>query len=172
MLSAVEAAGTMFSKQLYGYFLVVVYSTIDTLGLLGAPVAQVSASGSSFKEWVQRYFLPQTDGTYTATEMWAARCAILHTFTTESDLSRSGKARQLQYYLADKNGASARHFVTINNQIDGGAHVAVHLGDFGETFLKSMQAFAPVLLEECVSNSESAARLKNVLQLHPMDPAP
>jgi hypothetical protein len=169
-VSAVEAAGIMFSKDPYGYFLVVIYSSIDTLGLLDAPPEQLSTTSSSFKAWATKYFLPQTSGDYDATELWAARCAILHTFTTESDLSRSGRARQLQYYFA--SGDAARNFVAINNQIDNGAHVAVHLGDFGRAHVSSMQSFVPDLLAKCASSEAHARRLRNVLQIYPMQPAP
>ncbi len=168
MLSAVDAAGTMFTKRLYGYFLVVVYSTIDTFALLDAPPNQISATGESFKAWTDKYFLPHTDGTYNSIDLWAARCSVMHAFSTVSDLSRSGKARQLQYYLADKDSPSAKHFVMINNQMDRGAHVAVHLGEIGDTFLKSLTMFHPVLLENVTTSEPHASRLKLVVQMYPL----
>jgi len=170
MLSTIEAMGLMLSKHLYGHYLVVVYSTIDALGLLDAPAVQMSSSSNSFKAWVAKYLLPNLQPKCTELEIWAARCAVLHTFTTESDLSREGKARELQYFLAD--GEAAREFSSMTSQIDGGAHVAVHLLALGKAFVTGMQQFVPALLTNCNSSLPHANRLRNVLQNYPMEPPP
>ena len=170
MLSAVDASDTMFKKQLYGFYLVILYSTIDTLGLLDAPPAQVEATNSSFMAWVEKYFLPNSNSGFNALDVWAARCAVLHTFSTESGLSRKGKARQLQYFLF--NGDAARDYIAITGKIDNGAHIAIHLGEFGTAFIKGMHQFVPNLLANCASSRPHMQRLRNVLQLYPMEPPP
>src|SRR5437764_14091045 len=72
--------------------LMLLYAGIDTAGWLAAddPKAPV---GQRFTEWVDRYLLPRTTLKVTALELYAARCAVLHTMTARSDLSDAGKAR-------------------------------------------------------------------------------
>ncbi|MEQ1511480.1 MAG: hypothetical protein ABL934_02245 [Lysobacteraceae bacterium] len=95
-LATAEALTTLNEKNLYGEGLVVAYSAIDSLGLLDAPPAQINASGPAFKAWVDKYLIKQKGVTFTSNDLWAARCVVLHTSTSESDLSRAASAKQLQ----------------------------------------------------------------------------
>lgn len=51
-----------------------------------------------FEDWVNRWIVP-TLPPCSATELYGARCGTLHTFTSRSDLSASGKARRVAYSL-------------------------------------------------------------------------
>jgi len=53
--------------------------------------------GQSFISWVKRYALKARPLPCTSTELYAARCGILHTLTPESDLVHAGKARRIVY---------------------------------------------------------------------------
>lgn len=68
ILSSNEATTTLFSKELYGFGLIVLYSTIDTLGLLSAPGAVQSATRKTFEPWVAHYLLPHTDKSFNERE--------------------------------------------------------------------------------------------------------
>ena len=171
ILSAARAPHLLFGEKLYGQFLVVVYSTIDTVGLLDAPPNQMRASSHSFKAWVDKYLLPNVlGGEYNSTDLWAARCGVLHSFTTESDLSRSGVARQIQYYIAE--GEAEKEHVEITRLVDAGAHAPAHLTRLGTAFTVGLHQFTPHLIAKCKSLPECAARLKNVLQIYPMAAPP
>ena len=167
VLTASRAATTLFENGLYGHFLVVLYSTIDTSGLLHAPAATTSASSTTFKAWAETFFIPHIRENVTATDLWAARCAVLHTYGTVSDLSRSGRARQIQYYHGDPNKQELADFVEITNRLDDGRHIAVHLGDFGAAFGKALIDFVPVLMNRCASCQATAKRLRDVMQVYP-----
>jgi hypothetical protein len=166
-LSAVKAVGLLYENRLYGHALVLIHSTIDTLGLLDAPPTQVSATGASYKAWAKKYLLPLANGEFNEVDLWGARCAVLHTFTSESDLSRDGKARELQFYSGDKSSEAARRFVAFTKTADGGKHVPVHWQDFCEAFFSALKAFLPVLEGNCNTNQAYAERLRKVLQIHP-----
>lgn len=168
LMSVVKATDSLIKQGLHGHYLVVAYSTIDTLGLLGAPPGQIEARKSSFLPWVERYLLPNLKVDCTAIDIWAARCAILHTFSTQSELSRKGKARELQYFIAE--GDSAKDFISITREIDGGAHIPMHLYHFGAGLIKGIHQFAPGFITLCEANEPYANRLRNVLQVHPMLP--
>lgn len=171
-LATVQAVGALYEKHLFGHVLLVIYSTIDTLGLLSAPPGQTSATGESFKNWTKKYLLPQPNVEFNEADLWGARCAVLHTFTSESDLSRSGKARELQFYSGNKSGEAAREFVEATRALEGGKHLPVHYQDFCEAFFSALKQSFPDLQASCNSIPQSFQRLKNVLQVHPLASAP
>jgi len=63
--------------------LVLIYSGIDTLGLLAAAPEIEDATGETFKGWCKKYLLARLqsiDGKpLEAVDLWAARCGVLHT---------------------------------------------------------------------------------------------
>ena len=171
-LATVKAVGTLFREELYGHSLIVIYSTIDTCGLLGAPPRQKVATGGSFKAWVKKYLLNRPGIEFNETDLWSARCAVLHTFTSESDLSNSGQARQLLYYSGDKSQSHVQHLVAFTNTYQGGTHLPVHYGDLCEAFFQALKAFVPDLDANCTSSHAHNERLRKILQVHPYGPAP
>jgi len=54
-----RAIGTCLSTDLPEAGLTLIYSGIDTFGLLAAPPAVLDASGDTFKQWCEKYVLPQ-----------------------------------------------------------------------------------------------------------------
>ncbi len=171
-LSATKAIGTLFKEDLLPHSLVIIYSTIDTCGLLGAPPEQATATGNSFKEWVKKYVLSYPDLEFNEVDLWAARCAVLHTFTSESDLSNAGKARELHYYTGDEYAPHIQQFIAFTRSYEGGKHLPVHYGYLAESVFSAMKAFIPDLAANCASSPAHVARLRKVLQAHVHEPAP
>lgn len=171
-LATTKAVGTLFREQLPGHALIIIYSAIDTCGLLDTPAEQQSATGASFKSWVKKYLLTYPGLEFNEVDLWAARCAVLHTFTSESDLSKAGTARQLQYYTGEKSAVHIQRFITFTKSHEGGKHLPVHFGDLCEAFFKGMQSFIPYLAAHCASSQAHVARLRKVLQTHTHEPAP
>lgn len=158
------AASTLYEKRLYGHFFVVLYSSIDSMGLLNAAPTQTEATGQTFKDWVRKYIITQPDVEFNEIDLWGARCGVLHTFTSQSKLSNEGKAKQIQYYSGPKDSEVAKAFVTATKQIDDGAHIPVHIEDTYLAFLRAIQEFAVDLAENCAKDAAYEARLRNVLQ--------
>ena len=90
--------------------LTLIYSGIDTFGLLAAPPDVLDASGNTYKQWCEKYILPRIKSVegvpVTVVDLWAARCGILHTSTPLSKLERDGKAHQIWYQFLDKGGVN------------------------------------------------------------------
>lgn len=90
--------------------LALVYSGIDTLGLLAAPPSTVDACVDTFKDWSEKYIVPRlkcVDGEpIIAGDLWGGRCGMLHTSTPVSGLSREGKAHELWYRFQGRSGAN------------------------------------------------------------------
>lgn len=164
--STTECLGDLAAKNHIGQALVVAYSAVDTFGLLDAPSSQASSTGASFKAWTRTYLLPQPGINFTDVDFWAARCAVLHTSTSESDLSRAGQARELAYYNGDSSHPAAIDFVQRTAGIENGRYLAVNIADLFIGILKAMSKFAPDLHVKCETDPQVAARLRKVLQLH------
>jgi|SRR5690554_877995 len=163
-VNTVKATQLLYSQTLYAHLLVLIYSSIDSMGLLDAPPSQTSASGESFKNWVKKYLLPNGKFEFNEVDFWAARCSVLHTFTSESDLSKTGKAKEIQYYSGDKESKMAKAFVAATKEIDNGKHVPAHIEDTYLAFLEGLKLFSKDLAANCKSNPTYNDRLNRVLQ--------
>ena len=90
--------------------LTLIYSGIDTLGLLAAPPATVDATGETFQDWCERYLLTRLrsieGSSLTADDLWGARCGVLHTSTPVSTRSRIGSAREIYYEFQGNVGVN------------------------------------------------------------------
>ncbi|SUS07398.1 conserved hypothetical protein [uncultured Defluviicoccus sp.] len=171
-LATTKAIGTLFRDNLLPHSLVIMYSTIDACGLLGAPANQSTATSKSFKEWVRKYVLTFPGLEFNEVDLWSARCGVLHTFTSESDLSASGKARQLHYYTGDKSAPHIQTFIAFTKTHEGGTHLPVHYGDLAESILGGMKAFIPNLAASCTASPAHLARLQRVMQTYSHEAAP
>ncbi len=164
-LQTIEAIQLMYSNAYLGQMFVLIHSAVDSMGLLDAPPAQVEADGASFQAWVKKYLLPQNASfEFNEVDFWAARCGVLHTFTSHSRLASNGKAKQIQYYSGDKASPMATAFVTTTRQLDNGAHVPAHLEDVYVAFCKGVQAFVVELEKNCKANPAYEQRMRNILQ--------
>jgi hypothetical protein len=88
--------------------LALIYSGIDTLGLLGAAASITDATRSTFMPWCETYILPRVQSVegdpLTAVDLYAARCGVLHTSTPASALGRKGDAREIWYQFRGRTG--------------------------------------------------------------------
>jgi hypothetical protein len=138
-----KAIGTLWDAELPEALLIVVYSGIDAFGLLAAPNNTLDANRNTFKQWCEDYILPRlqtVEGTaVTATDLYAARCGVLHTSTPLSSLERDGKACQLFYEFKGKTGinmilVAQQQPLRINVE-----KLAMAFKDGGIAFLKDLQ---------------------------------
>ena len=90
--------------------LVLIYSGIDTLGLLNACAETNDATRDTFKDWCNKYLVERLSDVdvnpVTATDLYAARCGVLHTSTAISKLSREGNAREVWYQFRGRTGVN------------------------------------------------------------------
>lgn len=80
-----EAAGatTACLMQIYVY--------IDTLAFFGMPIAQTKNTRKDFIEWVDKYLKAhhQQPYEYRGIDVYGARCALLHSFSSEADFHQA-----------------------------------------------------------------------------------
>jgi len=96
-----KAIDLLLENELFDHALIQLFSSIDALGLLAAPLSQEFASSNSFKEWAKKYMIDGYDLSINENDLWAARCGLLHTHSSVSNLSKSGRAKELVYFIGD-----------------------------------------------------------------------
>ncbi len=126
--------------------LILVYSGIDIL----ASLERQSGEGtkSAFVRWAENYLLNNTSLLCTGLELYGARCGVLHTFTAESDLSRSGSIRPIIYATGDATAVDLQTTVVRLNRNE----VAIHLDDLVEAFRLGTASY----LEDLAQDSQRA----------------
>lgn len=72
--------------------LTLLYSAIDIL--LTIEKRANKGTRHSFVRWVDSYMLPNDAFQFSALDLYAARCGIIHLFSGDSDLSRKGQAKR------------------------------------------------------------------------------
>jgi hypothetical protein len=109
----IEAIKVCLQSSLPESALTLIYSGIDTLGFLDAQAKQRWATEASFEQWAERYILPSltpitgaTPTPLTTTDLFGARCGILHTSSSSSQLGRKGGAREIWYEFRGKSGVN------------------------------------------------------------------
>jgi len=122
--------------------LALLYTGIDTLGLLAAPSGTNDATGETFKVWCEKYLLPKLrsaeGGPLTALDLWAARCGVLHTSTPVSKLGREGKAHQIWYQLRGKAGVNLMANVQLEPLVLDIEHLAITFKEGGLAFITDL----------------------------------
>ena len=77
--------------------LVLLYSAIDTMAALAIPAGQISVTRTDFIAWADTYVRFPCQEQVTGKELYSARCAVLHTYSSDSDMTRAGACRRLGY---------------------------------------------------------------------------
>ena len=75
--------------------LILIYATIDIVASLQRQEGE--GTRSSFVRWAESYLTPAAELDCSGIDLYAARCGILHTLTTEADLVHKGEAKRVVY---------------------------------------------------------------------------
>jgi hypothetical protein len=120
--------------------LILLYSSIDIVSSL-EPMG--NKGRSRFVRWVETYLLPASPLKCTAIEIYAARCGVVHTMTSESDLSVKGKHRMIWYAWGNHSADDLEKLVDLAGRANEG--VAVHVDQLYEAFLSGVVRWADEL---------------------------
>ncbi len=102
---------------------------------------------------MDRYLLPHKTLKATAIDIYAARCALLHTFTADSDLSAKGEARRV---ISVWGTATAEEYDRTADALGfADTHVAVHI----ENLLQGFQAGVAAFFKELEGDSGWRAKV-------------
>jgi hypothetical protein len=96
--------------------LMMTFATIDIMSSLACTTQQTESNGTDFRDWVNRYLLPDIKLLCTADDLWGARCGLLHAYTPDSRDSKRGKARQMIYIKRIVDEIATEKYVAVAPQ--------------------------------------------------------
>jgi len=118
--------------------LVLLYSGIDIMGWLNRPVSKYHKPKEDFIRWVDDYLLPNSNIKCKAIDLYAARCAIIHSYSCSSRLSKEGKAKEIYYSWGKANIKSLQNDIDRRSKKNA---VAIHINGFLEAFKEGVEKF-------------------------------
>ncbi len=77
--------------------LTLVYGAVDALASLSRETKETRVTRTQFLSWVGKYLVPELCVALTALDIYGARCGIVHSYASTSDLSRAGHAKLVVY---------------------------------------------------------------------------
>lgn len=141
--------------------LVLIYSLVDSLAWAAAGDAQLSVR-RRYESWVSRWLLPELvpfAPTVSAIDLYAARCAVLHTLTGDSDLSNAGQAKRFMYAWGT---AKAEVLEAVIQEAKQSSYVALHY----DALLTSLVRATGRFLESANNDPALRARLEFAAAKH------
>ncbi len=142
------------------------YSGIDVAAALCRPAAAAQVTRDHFVEWCESYLhVVGAPDDLTGLDWYAARCAVLHSYSAESALSRRGEARPISY----RGGGGAPPWVAaIDEQFaDGRAMVMIQVEALVDAFFAGLDACLPDLYATPERARVTDARLPKLLAFIP-----
>ena len=136
LLFICEAIELCMSKKLITPSLILLYSGIDILGWL--EYGESLNSGQSFRNWIESYMLPLSGSSFNSTDLYGARCGLIHTFSPDSHLSKKKKARKLLYAWGTGEIHALNEMIDLAKMND---YVAVKIEVLIEAFKSGIESF-------------------------------
>ena len=131
--------------------LVLIYTLIDSLAWACSDKKNEEVR-SRFEQWVSIWLKDSIP--CTATEIYAARCAVLHSRTSKADLTESGKVREIAYAWGTAKAADLQEAIDRTGQQD---LVAVHIDQLLDEVCNAVER----ILDDAECNPMLRQRLQN-----------
>ena len=145
----------------HGSAVVLIYSGMDSMAYLAMPQDQTDVLDKDFINWTDRYIKFPCKNQLTGTDLYGARCAMVHTYSVYSRMSRKGKARLIGYM--DKSVPEVRYNPEVNKQL-----VLVSVPALAEAFFQGIDTFLVDALSDKTRAPVIEARMKNLVQCLPV----
>ncbi len=151
----VNGALACLSVRLQHPCLILIYTLIDSLAWACSDKATGSVR-SNFERWVETWLksIPCT-----ATELYAARCAILHTLTSKAELNKSGNIREIAYAWGSAKVEDLQEAISRSDHTN---LVAVHIDHLLDEVCEAMEK----ILETATVDTVLGQRLKDAANQH------
>lgn len=134
--------------------LAMVYVGIDTMAWLSLPVGTEKQGRTDFYRWVDSYLKADATGAYqyAGKDVYAARCAVLHQFSTVADLHRQ-KAPPKKFGYLD-NGP---------HRTDGGDLVLISVATLIRDYFRAVAAFTSAAQTDAALKARIDSRMDELL---------
>jgi cytosine/adenosine deaminase-related metal-dependent hydrolase len=154
----IQVAQYSLNNDLHMPALILIYTLIDSIAWAAAPDKEQQVR-VRFEEWLNKYVLLQGKLLCTATELYAARCGVLHTLTSSAKLTIKGGVRQITYSWGAANPKAIDRAIELIERKD---IVGIHINDLLEAVTEGIAQ----TVESAESDLDLKARLEAAASLH------
>ncbi len=155
-MQVIQGTQTCIDQKLLMPALILIYTLIDTLAWASSSDKKVPVR-RRFEAWVTEWIgsrLPCS-----ATELYAARCGILHTLTSKADLTTSGNVREVVYAWGT---AKSEDLQATIDHLGKTTAVAVHVNELFQAVRDAMAN----MLEKAESDASLGTCLNEAAAFH------
>jgi hypothetical protein len=153
----------MLEAKRYAGAVLLIYSGMDTMAWIGMDATKEDVERSDFVTWAEKYIKFDGHEQLTGLDLYGARCALLHSYSVYSKLSRERKCRAIGY--TDRMTPPVRY-----NPKKSKEFVMVSLHHLAEAFFSAIDRFLVDVHADPVRRPIAAARLQKLIQELPYAP--
>ena len=144
-----------------GSAVILILSGIDAMAYVGMPAGQEDVTRNDFITWVERYIKFSCSEQLSGWDLYGARCAMLHSYGTASDLSRKGKCRQIGYM--DKSVPEIRFDPSVSMDL-----VLVSVPALADAFFSGIDQFLVDVFADKKKRPIADQRLQKLVRATPL----
>ena len=139
-----------------GSAVILILSGIDTMAYLAMPANQQQVKSNDFVDWADRYVKFRCEEQLTGTDLYGARCGMLHQYGVSSKLSRKGKCRMVGYM--DRSIPEVLYAPDVSNKL-----VLVSVPALATAFFEGIDQFLPDLFSDAKKAAIAEKRLQTLI---------
>jgi len=160
-IDTVGAISKLFEEEFYTQALIILYSAIDTMAWINLPDGDVKQK--DFIEWVNKYMQPENNLGCTASDLYGARCGLIHANTPASRKSKTGEVAQI-WYVTSPNSINKlqQHAAKTKTKVQ-----VVYLALFLAIFMEACQQFNTEISANKIRQHQVNDRIQNWIRFAP-----
>jgi hypothetical protein len=149
------ALKTLYQEHRVMPYLMLLYATVDILGFIVAE-EETDPPGKRFQGFVDRYMIKHLPDV-NSFDLWGARCALLHTATPQSYLSRQGRAREILYSWGAADSTINKKVIKQSKRSE--QYVAITLEELHESLICGLEDLAEKLKTNKILDKQCLERV-------------
>ena len=142
---------------------ILIYAGMDAMAFLDMPLEQEEVTRKDFIRWTGKYIIFPCKEQLTGSDLYGARCAMLHAYGVVSKLSRAGKCRMIGYI--DKSVPEVRYNPLVSEDF-----VLVSIHALREAFFTGIDNFLISVFADKSKAPIVEERLKLFMHMFPVPP--
>jgi hypothetical protein len=140
----------------YRAVLILTFSAMDAMAFLGMPASKTAVGRKDFIEWASRYIRFPGADQLNGEDLYGARCGLLHTYGSDSKLSREGQCRRLIYI----HGPTYKPVIPYTGSM---SLVMVSIPALVLALFEAIDSYLPQLFADAEKRATTEKRLKKLI---------
>jgi hypothetical protein len=139
-MQVIKAAEICLNQDLHMPALILIFTLIDSFAWASSEKLP-KQSRKQFEAWVSTWVYPHSPLPCTPTELYAARCGVLHTLTSKADLNVGTEVRQVVYAWGPAEESELKRSIEVLGRPDlVGIHMNALLDAVKEGVARTIEA--------------------------------